>query len=160
MYLTNDEFLMLQSIKQKLTRQQMKEIYYGITLYTNDPRVHSLCQKYGVDICDSNWRTQLSQKADLNKVEVCTREDIPYFDYDRLELVKKIPISKADVLQLLKAFETLDVFNDTDEYLLQYSPYDGLGSGIHLIDKNDVKHHIRSWIDGDIYEGENETEVN
>ena len=95
MYLTRDEFLILQGIKQKMTRGQIMETY-GVAMYTNDPRITSLCQKYGVDICDINWRTQLSRKADLNKVEICTREDIPYFDYDRFELVKKIPISKAD----------------------------------------------------------------
>ena len=47
-----------------------------------------------------------------------------------------------------------------DEYILQYSPYDGLASGIDMIDKNGDIHHIRSRVDGDIYEGEERKEVN
>ena len=102
MFLTEEEFVILSSIKIGLSNPEIKE-KFGIPLCTNDPRVDSLFQKYG-----ANDKVELIENADLRKVEVCTKENIPYFEYDKdMQLVKKIPVCKKDVERLMKIFENV-----------------------------------------------------
>ena len=148
MYLTRDEFLILSAIKQGKGFRGIEETT-GIKLYTNDPRIEALCQKYGIYGEDTMYfEKYLSEKADLNKVEIIDADKMPYYDYGKnWALVKKIPVCKKDILQLLKVFEKPE-FNDTDDYYLQYSK-DGLGDGLDLIDKENNEHHVRYCVDGE-----------
>ena len=152
MYLTKDEFLIIQAFKQG-EGWPFIEKTYGMKHYFNDPRIEALCWKYGTDT--SSYRKNLSEKADLNKIEVIDADKMPYYDYDfdnNMILVKRIPVSKKDIIQLLKVFEKPE-FNDTDCYYLQYND-ESLGFGLDLIDSSGKKHHVRSWIDGRYYIGD------
>ncbi len=102
MYLTEEEFVILSAYKMNLTNNEILK-YLGIRIYTNDPRVDSLLQKYGV--CS---RFDLVKLADLNKVEVCDIKNIPYFTSDDdKQLVNVIRICKKDVNTLANIFETV-----------------------------------------------------
>ena len=103
MYLTNDEFLILSGIKMGLSYQEISK-KFGLKICTNDPRIGSLCQKYGVES-----PKELIKTAELKKVEVRETQDIPYFEYDEngFNLVKKISITKKDVEKIWNFFENM-----------------------------------------------------
>ncbi len=79
MYLTKEEFIVLKGIKEGLVSHQIKE-KYGISVGTIDPKMEALYAKYG-----ANDKQDLVKKADLDKVEICEKENIPYFEYDNDE---------------------------------------------------------------------------
>lgn len=149
MYLTKDEFLFLSGIKQGKQPYDVAQMY-NIPYGMNDPRIMSLKRKYGVSSL-----SELRQKADLNKVVVCERNEIPYFKYDRYCLVDTIKIRKEDVKQLNIFFENIDD-NEKDFELQRYD--DGLGYSLNLVDsENNKKYNVRCVIDG---EPENGSEKN
>lgn len=113
MYLTNEECTILNLILKGLNHSEINQIT-NLKLCTNDPRIDSLYQKYGV-----YSRIELTQKADLSKVEVVDLKDMPYFEYDDSQLVKKIPVSKKDIQTLMKIFESVE--DETECYNLVYS---------------------------------------
>ncbi|MCD7740389.1 MAG: hypothetical protein LUH11_03470, partial [Candidatus Gastranaerophilales bacterium] len=99
-----------------------------ISVGTIDPKMEALYAKYVADD-----RLELVQKADLDKVEICEKGNIPYFEYDNDEggwLVKKIHISKSDILKLSEIFSqmpdnkefTLVCCQGTFEYLYLDTP--------------------------------------
>ena len=95
MYLTEEEFIILKSFKNGTPRAEINK-QLSKTLKTNDCRVDALYQKYGaMNII------QLLEKADLEKVEVCKKETIPYWKYNEDEqLVSEIYLSKDDIEKL------------------------------------------------------------
>lgn len=72
MYLTKEELIILQGLKNNLTFAGINK-KLSKPIRTCDPRIDSLCQKYGV--AD---RAELVNKADLEKVSVADIEEIPY----------------------------------------------------------------------------------
>ena len=71
---------------------------------TCDPRINSLCQKYGV--AD---RLELVNKADLEKVSIADIEEIPYWEYENFQLVQRIPICKKSLKNLLIIIKKINV---------------------------------------------------
>ena len=124
MYLTEDEFLIFSAYKMGLTHSQTKE-KLGITIYTNDTRVGNLCKKYGVN-GSKGLRMGLIEKADMKKMQVCKKDEIPYYQYENNgkfdELVHKIKITKNDVLMLAKYFEAVEDAEQEFE-LISYDDY-------------------------------------
>ena len=64
MYLTKEELIILQGLKDNLTFAEINK-KLAKSIRTCDPRIDSLCQKYGVVA-----RQELVDKADLEKVSV------------------------------------------------------------------------------------------
>lgn len=99
MYLTSEELIILQGLKENLGYAEISR-KLNEPLRTCDGRVNSLYQKYGVDN-----RHDLVKRANLDKVEVARIENIPYWQYEGTQLVQKIPVCKRDVKRLLKLLE-------------------------------------------------------
>lgn len=112
MFLTEDEFIILSAIKIGLNSTEIKE-KFDIELVENDLRLSALYQKYGA--CSIN---ELLQIADLKKVEILSKEKIPYYQYEGSELVYKIKICKNDVIKLTNFFD--NVSDNTKGYDLIY----------------------------------------
>lgn len=113
MYLTKEELIILQGLKDNLTFVEINK-NLATPIRTCDPRIDSLCQKYGV--AD---RVELVNKADLEKVSVADIEEIPYWEYENSQLVQSIPISKKSVKNLLTLLEQVE--DDKKEFKLIYS---------------------------------------
>jgi len=153
MYLTEDEYKILCGIKEKLNSQQIKE-KYGLTIYTNDPRIGSLCKKYGVK---NKW--ELIDVANMKKVEVFAQDEIPYYTYEKIDdnkevytLVNKIKITKRDVRRLYEFLEKAPYDNeyelifDEDFYnIYKFLTVKNLSTG--------EKFEISTIIDGEDYTG-------
>lgn len=136
MYLTEEELIILQGLKENLSYAEISN-KLSIPLRTCDSRIDSLEQKYGV-----NNRIELVQKANLDKVEVAKAEQIPYWQYDGTQLVQKIPVCKRDVERLLKLLEKkndLEKFNlvHSLNYLYEFM-YLELPSGKEYIQRNKI----------------------
>ena len=119
---------------------------YNIAVGMNDPRIVSLCKKYGIYNYNVN---ELIKKADLNKAVVINkREEIPYFRYNGYELVDSIKICKKDIKELVVFFNNF--VKDDDKYYEMITYDDGFCSYLELIDKeNNKKYTIRSIVDGE-----------
>lgn len=113
MYLTKEELIILQGLKDNLTFVEINK-NLATPIRTCDPRIDTLCQKYGV--AD---RVELVNKADLEKVSVADIEEIPYWEYENSQLVQSIPISKKSVKNLLTLLEQVE--DDKKEFKLIYS---------------------------------------
>ena len=113
MYLTKEELIILQGLKDNLTFVEINK-NLATPIRTCDPRIDSLCQKYGV--AD---RVELVNKADLEKVSVADIEEIPYWEYENSQHVQSIPISKKSVKNLLTLLEQVE--DDKKEFKLIYS---------------------------------------
>ena len=113
MYLTKEELIILQGLKNN---QTFAEINKNLSkpMRTYDPRIDSLCQKYGV-----TDRIELVNKADLEKVSVADIEEIPYWEYENSQLVQSITICKKSLKNLLTLLE--QVKDDKKEFKLIYS---------------------------------------
>lgn len=122
MYLTTEEFTILQGLKNGLSFAEINQELEA-SIRTCDPRIDSLCQKYGV----SN-RIDLVKKADLNKVTVANIEEIPYWKYEDNQLVQTFPICKKalkNIMELLeqekddkRMFELIYSSNKLNKFLL------------------------------------------
>lgn len=145
MYLTENEVLILSGIKQGLRPYYAAKLH-NIPFGMNDPRVTALLRKYG-----AKNLTELREKADLNKVVVCSRDEIPYFKYYGYSLVDTIKICKEDVKQLNIFFEAID---ENEKYFELQTDEDGLGRTLDIIDKEEeARYNIRWIIDGEIENG-------
>ena len=113
MYLTKEELIILQGLKDNLTFAEINK-NLAKPIRTCDPRIDSLCQKYGV-----TNRVELVNKADLEKVSVADIEEIPYWEYENSQLVQSIPICKKSVKNLLTLLEQVE--DDKKEFKLIYS---------------------------------------
>ena len=113
MYLTKEELIILQGLKNNLTFAEINK-NLSKPIRTCDPRIDSLCQKYGV--AD---RVELVNKADLEKVSVADIEEIPYWEYENSQLVQSIPICKKSVKNLLTLLEQVE--NNKQDFKLVYS---------------------------------------
>ena len=102
MYLTSEELIILQGLKENLSYAEISR-KLNEPLRTCDSRINSLYQKYGVD---NRW--DLVKRANFNKVEVVRIENIPYWQYEGTQLVQEIPVCKRDVERLLKLLEQED----------------------------------------------------
>ena len=92
MYLTKEELIILQGLKNNQTFAEINK-NLAKPIRTCDPRIDSLCQKYGV-----TNRVELVYKADLEKVSVADIEEIPYWEYENSQLVQSIPICKKNLV--------------------------------------------------------------
>ena len=92
MYLTKEELIILQGLKNNQTFAEINK-NLAKPIRTCDPRIDSLCQKYGV-----TNRVELVNKADLEKVSVADIEEIPYWEYENSQLVQSIPICKKNLV--------------------------------------------------------------
>ena len=137
MYLTNEEFIILKGFANGLSREELNKQLLK-TLKTNDCRIDALYQKYGV-----TNRKQLLEKADLEKVEVCNKETIPYWKYNENDqLVSEIYLSKNDIEKLMNL-----VKNEKDankRFKLTYCDNGGFYQEIKLDDKT-----INTIVDGE-----------
>lgn len=136
MYLTEEELIILQGLKENLSYAEISR-KLSEPLRTCDSRINSLEQKYGV----SN-RVELVQKANLDKIEVAKAEQIPYWQYDGSQLVQKIPVCKRDIERLLKLMEAED---EIEKFNLVYSSnylyrfmYLKMPSGKEYIQRNKI----------------------
>ena len=75
MYLTKEELIILQGLKENLSYAEISK-RLSEPLRTCDSRINSLYQKYGVDN-----KLDLAQRANLDKVEVARIENIPYWHF-------------------------------------------------------------------------------
>ncbi len=158
MYLTEDEFKVLLGIKDCLSNKGIEE-KYGVKMGMNDPRIISLARKYGVDIYSDKMRFEIIEKADLSKIKIVTREEMPYFEYIDLELTDYIDINKRDVEQLVVYFKNLsdESWNHTHRL---YRTEDGLGTILYIRDlKTNKISKLRANIDGDDYIGDDMVEI-
>ena len=64
MQMTKEQFNILKSFKESLSYKDIEE-KLGIRLYTNDPRVISLYEKY-----NALDRIELCKKADLDNIQI------------------------------------------------------------------------------------------
>ena len=97
MFLTEDEFKILCGLKMGLNSKKIKE-KFGIQIYTNDPRIGSLCKKYGVK---DKW--ELIDVANMKKVEVFSQDEIPYYTYEKADDISGFKYS--DIKTLDKNFQ-------------------------------------------------------
>lgn len=136
MYLTEEELIILQGLKENLSYAEISKKLRE-PLRTCDSRINSLYQKYGVDN-----RQDLVKRANLDKVEVAKIENIPYWQYDGTQLVQKIPVCKRDIerlLKLLEAEDKLEKFNlvYSSNYLYRFM-YLEMPSGKEYIQRNKI----------------------
>lgn len=128
MYLTNEEFIILKCFANGLSREKINK-QLSKTLKTNDCRIEALYQKYG-----ANNRIQLLEKADLQKVEVCNKETIPYWKYDENDqLISEIYLSKKDIIKLMKILEKEQ--NENKLFKITYSNNGGFYQELRMDDK-------------------------
>ncbi len=114
MYLTQEEFIILKCTQNGIDKQDMNK-FLSKKICFNDPRIDALCQKY-----DAEHRGELLEKADIKKVEIRSRKNMPYFEYDdNMQLVKRIPMRKRDVNKLVKFFENVE--DEYKEFKITYS---------------------------------------
>ena len=113
MYLTKEELIILQGLKNNQTFARINK-KLSKPIRTCDPRIDSLCQKYG-----ATDRVELVNKADLEKVSITDIEEIPYWEYENSQLVQRIPICKKTVKNLLILLEQVE--DDKREFKLIYS---------------------------------------
>lgn len=147
MYLTEDEFKVLLGIRDCLTRSQMRD-KYGIQMYTNDPRVFSLAKKYGVFNCTGSIKSNILKKADFSKIEVVSKEEMPYFKYINWELADYIDICKREVDLLMEYFKNVSQKDAEKNYRL-YKTECGLGSSLYIRDSETNKiSRLRTFADG------------
>lgn len=153
MFLTEDEFKILCGLKMGLNSKKIKE-KFGIQIYTNDPRIGSLCKKYGVK---DKW--ELIDAANMKKVEVFSQDEIPYYTYEKADdnkevytLVNKIKITKQDVQRLYKFIKTTpddceyELIFDEDFYnIYKFLTVKNLATG--------EKFEISTLVDGQDYTG-------
>lgn len=159
MYLTEDEFKILLGIKEDLTAKGIEE-KYGIKMYTNDPRLVALAKKYGVDLESYTIKKDIKEKADLSKIKIVTREEMPHFKYIGYELADYIDINKRDIEQLVKYFKDKSSENSWHTHRL-YRTEDGLGTILYIQDlKTGQLSKLRANIDGEDYIGDDMKEVN
>ena len=117
MYLTKEEFLVLSARKlgihsREEISQKFKLSQTSIALCDN-----ALYQKYGIKANSTvEYKQKLVEVADLKKVEVVDADKMPYFEYENNVLVKKIKITKKDVLALLDYFQCVE--DEKKEYEL------------------------------------------
>ncbi len=100
MYLTNDEFIIIKGMLEGLSLNDISK-NLNKTLCTCDPRIDSVFQKFGVS-SKADF-----QKVNLDKVELCEKENMPYFEYDNKQLVKKIPVRKKDIAKIYNIFKNI-----------------------------------------------------
>ena len=136
MYLTKEELIILQGLKDNLSYAEISK-RLSEPLRTCDSRINSLYQKYGVDN-----KLDLAQRANLDKVEVARIENIPYWQYDGTQLVQKIPVCKRDVERLLKLLEQEDELKKfnlvcSSNYLYRFM-YLEMPSGKEYIQRNKI----------------------
>lgn len=137
MYLTNEEFIILKGFANGLSREEINK-QLSKTLKTNDCRIDALYQKYGVIN-----RKQLLEKADLEKVEVCNKETIPYWKYDENDqLVSEIYLSKKDIEKLINLVKNEKDVNK--RFKLSYCDNGGFYQEIKLDNKT-----INTIVDGE-----------
>lgn len=136
MYLTEEELIILQGLKENLSYAEISK-KLSEPLRTCDSRINSLEQKYGVDN-----RQDLVKRANLDNVEVAKIENIPYWKYDGTQLVQKIPVCKKDIERLLKLMEAED---EIEKFNLVYSSnylyrfmYLEMPSGKEYIQRNKI----------------------
>lgn len=136
MYLTEEELIILQGLKENLSYAEISK-KLNKPLRTCDSRIDSLYQKYGADN-----RQDLVKRANLDKVEVARIENIPYWQYEGTQLVQKIPVCKRDVERLLKLLENED---EKEKFNLVYSSnylyrfmYLEIPSGKEYIQRNKI----------------------
>lgn len=136
MYLTEEELIILQGLKENLSYAEISK-KLNKPLRTCDSRIDSLYQKYGADN-----RQDLVKRANLDKVEVAKIENIPYWQYEGTQLVQKIPVCKRDVERLLKLLENED---EKEKFNLVYSSnylyrfmYLEIPSGKEYIQRNKI----------------------
>lgn len=113
MYLTKEELTILQGLKNGLNFAEINQ-ELETPIRTCDPRIDSLCLKYGVDD-----RTELIRKADLNKITVANIEEIPYWKYEGNQLVQILPICKKALKNIMELLEQEK--DDKIEFELIYS---------------------------------------
>lgn len=127
MYLTNEEFIILKGFVNGLSREELNKQLLK-TLKTNDCRIDALYQKYGVIN-----RNQLLEKADLEKVEVCNKETIPYWKYDeKNQLITEIYLSKKDIIKLMEILEKEQ--NENKLFKITYSNNGGFYQELKMED--------------------------
>ena len=136
MYLTKEDLIILQGLKENLSYAEISK-RLSEPLRTCDSRINSLYQKYGVDN-----KLDLAQRANLDKVEVARIENIPYWQYDGTQLVQKIPVCKRDVERLLKLLEQEDELKKfnlvcSSNYLYRFM-YLEMPSGKEYIQRNKI----------------------
>ena len=158
MYLTEDEFKVLLGINDKLSNKGIEK-KYGVKMGMNDPRIVSLAKKYGVDLYSEHLRKEISEKADLSKIKIVSKDNMPYFEYIDLELADYIDINKRDIEQLVNYFKNISNEKRTHTHRL-YRTEDGLGTILYIKDLATSKiSKIRANIDGDEYIGDDMIEV-
>ena len=100
MYLTEEEFKVLSGKKIGLSNHEISK-NMKISVTAVKVAYHNLLSKY-----EAKDIMELNRKANLKNVEVA--ENLPYYDYEKIEghkrLVKKIKITKEEVLALAKFF--------------------------------------------------------
>lgn len=152
MYLTEDEYKVLLGLKDGLNNTKIKE-KYGVQMGMNDPRIISLARKYGIDIYNPeiNFRKEIAEKADLSKVQIVSRKEMPYFEYIDLELADYIDINKRDIEVLVKYFKNIPN-EDLQHTHRLYQTDDGLGTSLCIKDlKTGEMTRLRMAIDGEDY---------
>lgn len=112
MFLTKDELTILKGLKNNLSYTEISR-KLKVPLCTCDSRINSLYQKYGVDN-----RNDLINNANIENVELAEIQNIPYWQYDGIQLVQKIPVCKRDIERILKLLEQED---EKERFNLVYS---------------------------------------
>lgn len=155
MYLTEDEFKVLLGIRDRLSNKKIEE-KYGVKMGMNDPRIISLARKYGVDINSYTLKNDIIEKADLSKVKIVSKNEMPYFEYINSELADYIDINKRDVEQLVEYFKNLSNESLVHTHRL-YRTEDSLGTFLYIQDlKTGEISKLRANIDGEDYIGDDE----
>ena len=158
MYLTEDEFKILLGIRDKLTNRGIEE-KYGVKMGMNAPRIVALAKKYGINIYSNTLRKELVEKADLSKIKIVDKNDMPYFKYIDYELADYIDINKRDIEQLIEYFKYISNGKKYHTHRL-YRTEDGLGTILYIQDLETGKtSKLRANIDGEDYIGDDMKEI-
>ena len=117
MYLTKEEFLVLSARKLGIHSREEISQKFKLSETTIALCDKALYQKYGIKANSTvEYKQKLVEVADLKKVEVVDADKMPYFEYENNVLVKKIKITKKDVLALLDYFQCVE--DEKKEYEL------------------------------------------
>jgi len=126
MYLTQEEFIVLSARKMGIYATSEICQKFNISETAIKFADNALCKKYGISVKSAvNAKQKLVEIADIKQVKVVDRDKIPYYEYELISghkniytLVKKLKITKKDVLALNNYFKSVEDENKQYELIL------------------------------------------
>ena len=102
--------------------------------FRNEFTIYScFSKKYGVSLDSYTIRKDIREKADLSKVKIVSKAEMPYLKYINYELADYIDINKRDIEQLIKYFKNISNEDFWHTHRL-YRTEDGIETSLFIKD--------------------------